>query len=143
MEAVQMRVPFQLEHETYDLDAFQAGGHFVPGQVDAEQRRRPFEGNTVHVLVLKHMGSQVLRVVADSFDEAERVMSANIRDTLLALWTAQQSTQFSYDQMKRLVDRQGQFQAWIDQKYAREIAAGEHAQYADLFDVAMHYMRRE
>ncbi len=134
METVTVLVPFTVEYETHGLDTFQRAGHFVPGMTDEEQRRREFCGETVHVLVLKHLGAQVLRVVADSLPEAERLMSGNIRDTLLALWTAQQSTVFSYDQMKRLVDRQAEFQAFMNARFPH------HAKTGDVYDWAMFYL---
>lgn len=140
METKTVTVPFTVEYESHPLAEFQDGGHFIPGMQDEEQRRRPWVGDAVHVLVLKHLGETVLRVIADSAKESERLMSANIKGTMLAFWAAQQSAQFSYDQMKRLVDRQAQFQAWIDTRYKDQIAAGEHTKFADLYDVAMHYM---
>ncbi len=135
-ETKSISVPFALEYETHPLAEFQAGGHFVPGMQDEEQRRRPWAGETVHVLILKHMGGHVLRVVADSWQEAERMMVANIKSTLLGLWTAQQSTVFSYDQMKRLVDRVSTMQDFMDSRF-KGMRAGP---FADAFEAAMFYM---
>jgi hypothetical protein len=135
---MKLSVVFEVEHQTHDLDTFQYEGHFVPAMQDEEQRRRDWEGDTVHVLELRHKGEQVLRVLADSLPEAERVMRRNISDTLFGLWMAQKQTEFSYDQMKRLVDRAGRLQELID-SYPN-LKTGPH--HEDVFAAASYWIER-
>ncbi len=135
---MKLSVDFEVEHEAHDLLDFQEGGHFVPGMTDSEQRRREWEGDTVHVLELRHMGTQVLRVLADSQEEAERIMRANISDTLFGLWTAQKSTEFSYDQMKRLVDRAATVQQFLDSHPVLKTGP----KFEDVFGAALYYMEK-
>jgi hypothetical protein len=133
-----LQVEFACDYETHPLDDFQEGGHFVPGMTDVEQRRREWQGDTVHVLVLKHKGGQVLRVLADSLEEAERLMRDNIKSTLFGLWLAQTQTEFSYDQMKRLVDRAGLVQAFLDS----HPVLTTRLRFDDVFDAALYYMEK-
>ncbi len=134
MESKTVAVKFTCEYQRHNLEDFQSGGHMVPGMQDEEQRRRPFVGESVHVLELKYLGSQVLRVLADSQSEADRLMALRVHETLFALFAAQRQTEFSYDQMKRLVDGMGRLQEFMDEKF------GKGRNFADCFDAAIFHM---
>lgn len=134
METKAIAVQFTCEYQTHNLEEFQKGGHTVPGMVDEEQRRREFEGDTVHVLELKYLGGQVVRVLGDSVEEVERLMALRVPEVLFAYFAAQRQTEFSYDQMKRLVDGAGKMQVFMDERF------GKGGNFADCFDAAIHHM---
>jgi hypothetical protein len=90
---VVLRVSFTCERELHDLEDFQRGGHFVPGMVDSMGTRRDWQGSQVHVLMLKWAGHQVLRVLADSAEEAERLMKSRIEEDFFANWKSTTITQ--------------------------------------------------
>jgi len=105
---------FPVKIDRFDREKFQAEGHFVPRMVDAEQRPREWEGPIVFVATIFHelrdaMGTlqsrvQVLRVLADTPEELQRLMGLRIRETFFALFAAQQVQTGNAELLKKLHD---------------------------------------
>jgi hypothetical protein len=134
---------FACDYEVHDKTAFQTEGHFVSGLKDSNGFRRQWEGDEVHILTLRHQGEQVLRMMADSLEEVSKLMTAEIKQSFIALWTAQFLQGFSHDAFVRQRDRLAELQAFIDQQYAAEIKRGQHGGFQDSIAVAMYYMGQE
>jgi hypothetical protein len=91
-DTVQVARSFECSYETKDLATFQREGHFVPAMQDEEQRRRPWEGDTVHILQLDWHRTQVLRVLADSREEVVLLMGNRIHEYFFGMWVSAQTT---------------------------------------------------
>ena len=131
------------EAEQHALETFQQEGHFVCGITDANGFRREWATEEVHVLTLRYKGEQVLRIMADTPQEAVRLMQAEVRRTFFALWLAQQGTAFNFAGYTALNDHANQLQAWMNAEYAHEIETGQHARFPTVFDAAVWYLRKE
>lgn len=140
-------VPFPMEYEVHDVDDFQDKGHFVCGLKDANGFRRAWQGTEVHVLTLRcnigTMREQMLRVMADSVPEVARLMCMAVTESLFSGWMAQSAAGFTHSQFVELNERRNQFVGFVNAQYAWEIEHGEHQRFADVFDVAVYYMRKE
>jgi hypothetical protein len=145
-----LSVDFTVEPEQHSLEPFQKLGHFVPGLKDENAFRREWQGDEVHILTLRFTGhsplfadQQILRVVADTPQEAARLMRLTIQETFFAWWTAQQVAQSNYEDWRLLNEKRNQFQHFINWAYSREIETGQHVNLPTVFDVAVRYMRKE
>jgi hypothetical protein len=134
---------FACDYEVHDRNTFQAEGHFVSGLKDPNGFRRQWEGDEVHILTLRQQGEQVLRMMADSLEEVSKLMAAEIKQTFIALWTAQFLQGFSHDAFVRHRDRLADLQAFIDEQYAVEIKRGQHGGFQDVIAAVMYYLGKE
>jgi hypothetical protein len=134
---------FECAYEVHDKTTFQSEGHFVSGLKDSNGFRRQWEGDEVHVLTLRHQGEQVLRMMADSLEEVSKLMAAEIKQSFVALWTAQFLQGFSHDAFVRQRDRLADLQAFIDAQYAPEIKRGQHGGFQDVIAAVMYYLGKE
>lgn len=89
---------FDCTLEVQDLVTFQREGHFVPAMRDVVQQPgtdtvmqqpRPWRGNQVYIVQLHFHNVQMLRVLADSQEEATRMMGDAIRSSFFGMFTAQ------------------------------------------------------
>lgn len=136
------------ESPSQDLKAFQQAGHFVPAMKDTNGFRRQWDGCTVYFLTLNVIRKgvpplQTLRIVADSPEECQRLMIQAIQDTLFANWAHEQQANFDRAQWLELNERRNQFSEFLQLHYSREIESGKHSAFKDVFDAAVHYMRKE
>ena len=109
-----LAVNFQIETGREDRAQFQRDGHFIPAMVDEHGARREWQGDAVFIAELwlesKDASgnvterARVLRVLADSVEEMDRVMAMNIHDTFFALWQAQQIQATTYDEFRKAHD---------------------------------------
>lgn len=97
----EVSVSYPVVVEQYDLEKFQKEGHFVPRMVDAEQNPRGWDGPLVWIgevfNVRKDMEGTVirkrlLRVLADSPEELERLIDLRMKETFFAMWLAGQQS---------------------------------------------------
>jgi hypothetical protein len=144
-----LSVDFTVESEQHALEAFQKGGHFVPGMKDENGFRREWQGDEVHILKLNVWGTsplagqQILRVLADTPQEAARLMRQTIQETMLAHWVAQQLCRTNYEDWVALNEKRNQFQQFINAHYPHEIQTGQHTNLPTVFDVAVRYLHKE
>lgn len=134
---------FECDAEMHPLAEFQAQGHFVCGMTDENGFRRPWGTEWVHVLTLKHKGEQVLRIMADTRAEANRLMEGEITRTFFALWLGNRQTGMNFEAFRTLNDKYNELQAWMNVEYQHEIETGRHAGFKTVFDAAVWYMRKE
>jgi hypothetical protein len=114
-------VRFTMETERHDREIFQKEGHFVPGMKDVNGFRREWDGPLVFVGTIwqdvrdvqgQVTGrNQVLRVLADSPMELERLMQLAIKDSFFAWWSAQQLQGSTYESYRKHVDEHNQLVA--------------------------------
>jgi len=142
-QTLTLQIPFTCESEQHEKTSFQKDGHFISGLKDENGRRRDWEGNEVHIVSLKFKGEQVLRVMSDSLEDAQRLMVIAIQDTFFANFAAQFVMGFNYQKWTQLNDRRNQFQEFINTHYKGEVERGEHLSDMDVFDTAVRYMRKE
>jgi hypothetical protein len=115
---------FPCSYEWRNKKRFQEQGHFVPGAVDEEGRRREWKGAEVHVLQLDHEGRQILRVLSDSQRDAEHQMQRAIREHFSSLVAAAHQGKFSYDAFLRADFERNQMAALLRAKgFDKELQA--------------------
>jgi hypothetical protein len=71
------------------------------------------------------------------------LMAAEIKQSFIALWTAQFLQGFSHDAFVRQRDRLAELQAFIDGQYAVEIKRGQHGGFRDVIAAVMYYLGKE
>lgn len=122
LQKTKTRIPvqFEVEYEISPLKKFQADGHFVPAMRarDAEEnltmQPRPWKGAHLHALNLFNAaGVQVCRSVADSREECERLLSAQIREQFFSTTRALEIVAFNADQARRVKDERDRLVAYI------------------------------
>lgn len=143
LDGYMVDVGFACEVEQHNLQEFQKAGHFVCGLTDDAGFRREWATSEVHILTLRYKGEQVLRVMADTHGEAVRIMEAELRNTFFALWMNSRQVGFNHTAWTELNDQRNQFQSWLNAAYAHEIETGKHQAFRNVFDAAVHYMRKE
>lgn len=113
-----LAVGFAVEVERHDKATFQKEGHFVPGMKDENGFRREWDGPLVFVGTIwqdvrdvqgQVTGrNQVLRVLADSPQELERLLRLAITDSFFAWWSAQQLQASTFESYRKHVDEHNQ-----------------------------------
>ncbi len=113
-------VQFEVEYEISPLKKFQADGHFVPAMRarDAKgmqtMQPRHWKGAHVHALnVFDAQGTQVCRSVADSREEAERLLSAQVREQFFSSLRTIEIVHFNADQARRVKDERDRLVAYM------------------------------
>ena len=96
-------VPFLATHEIHDREQYQNhSGRFLPGLTDTQGYRREWRGKIVHALQLNHRDKQILRVLSDSQQDAERLLSQCIQDEFFRLAGNEETAKFQYDAFIRI-----------------------------------------
>ena len=109
-----VNVNFPIRVERFEREKFQAEGHFVPRMVDAEQRPREWDGPLVFAGELWHevrdsegklvIEERILRLLADSPAELQRLFDVRVKETLFGLFRASQVQSALAETNKRLWD---------------------------------------
>lgn len=112
---------FVADIERHEKAKFQKEGHFVPGMKDENGLRREWDGPLVFVGTIwqdvrdvqgQITGrNQVLRVLADSPDELDRLLQLAIKDSFFAWYSAQQLQASTFESYRKHVDEHNQFVA--------------------------------
>jgi hypothetical protein len=143
------QVSFECELRVESRKEMQAAGRTVFGlyrenpDPNAPDIRRDWGGDTVYDLRLMLAGVQVLRVMSDSIEDADRLMSNAIQNQFAA-WARQDACiSFDRSQYDRLMQDERDLAQFVEFNYRSEIQAGEHAQFPSLKETIMHYLSIE
>jgi hypothetical protein len=153
-----LTIDFSIDLEEKDRAQFQKEGHMLfglygPGATpDDPPIRRPWEGDKVFIATLfqpSDVGplavrerTQVLRVMSDSAERALAGLQQGIRLALYANARERARVDFDYQQFLACNEQSNRLSEFIQAEYAAEIAEGKHAGFANVFDVAMHYLKK-
>lgn len=127
-------------YEVHDRREFQKAGHFVHGRVKSDQ---------VHILTLSMpigestTKQQVLRVQAESLDEARGQMTAAVKAQLLSSAMQQDVSKIDYDSYLRMHKDVGDLNQYLRRHYLWEIQRGLHVQFSGPIQTAIHYLHKE
>jgi hypothetical protein len=130
-------VEFACEHAVYDRQSFQyTQGRMLPGLYDDQQERREWQGNQVHALRLLWNDVQILRVLADSLEQAQLQMAVAIRAELFSLFAASLVVTNTAQELAIMSGRKDALRDKIRERYG--LVFESSGQFSDVFGVAMH-----
>ncbi len=115
-----VRVAFTCDRQLHDREDFQIRqGRMLPSMHDERGDVRPWEGNELHTLTLKWNEHQVLHVKADSLEEAQQIMSANIERSFFAMWIATQTQKSTSAELSQMRINEGELLETIRNTYGK------------------------